>query len=289
MPYRIRKKELTGEAVRRIAQEQADAAIADAADADVENAVHAVRMRCKKLRALVKLVHSSFDGYEVENADYRETARLLSGSRDAAVRLAALEKVIGDASLDPRALRPIRERLEQERDDAVKRGGNAPQKLDQVKRRLLGARGRIACWRLNGEEFDALRGGLERTYRRCREQMAECSDPTPERLHGWRKRVKYHWYHCRLLRNVWRRPMTARCAEGRTLGELLGEGHDLVLMRGHLQPAQAPGTRDLIDALTRRHAAPNRQAFALGRRLFSEDPEAFMARMESYWEGWRTG
>ena len=38
---------------------------------------------------------------------------------------------------------------------------------------------------------------------------AAAKDPTADNFHEWRKRVKDHWYHSRLLWPVWQKPMKA--------------------------------------------------------------------------------
>jgi len=289
MAYRFKASEAVDDALRRIAREQADAAVEDCARDDANLAVHEVRKRCKKLRALVRLVGPGFDHADAENAAYRDTARLLSGSRDAAVRLGAFEKLVTHEQLDPAGLAWVRERLELDREATATHGGDTRQHLDAARGRLLTARGRIAAWELDDTGFEALRDGLRRAYKRARLHLAvAAANPTSEVLHTWRKRVKDHGYHCRLLRNVWREPMAARAAAAGMLGDRLGEEHDLALLAVHLREL---GTDNavcaLLDALDLRRAALRREAFALGRRLFAEKPGAFTARIEAYWDVWR--
>ena len=71
--------------VRRIAVEQIDKAISEIQEPDVTEAVHNVRKRCKKLRALIRIVRYAFDDYKAENASFRDAARSLAVLRDAEI------------------------------------------------------------------------------------------------------------------------------------------------------------------------------------------------------------
>ena len=76
--------------------------------------------------------------------------------------------------------------------------------LADFRRSLVTARGRTGDWHLDASGFDALAGGLAKTVDRARKAMAIARDDgSTEAIHDWRKRVKYHWYHARLLEPVW--------------------------------------------------------------------------------------
>ena len=97
MAYRLRRTDASVEkAVRRIALEQIDREIAKIErDEDRAEVIHDVRLCCKKMRGLVRLIRPAFSGYERENSDFRDTARLLSGSRDAKVLHDTFEMLVG--------------------------------------------------------------------------------------------------------------------------------------------------------------------------------------------------
>ena len=90
------------------------------------------------------------------------------------------------------------------------------------------AAGRVADWRLNVDGFDGIEGGLVATYRQARKTMtAAYDDPTAENFHEWRKQAKYHSYHMRLLRELWKRVMCSLEKEADELSDLLGDDHNL--------------------------------------------------------------
>ena len=277
------------EATQRIACEQIDRAIADAADEDFEKAVHQVRKRCKKLRGLLRLVRPSFADYKPENADFRDTARLLARTRDAEVMLGTFEKLIEAGDIDDAALGRVHDRLRNNRGQAVAANEAVKARLAEAVGRLRTARQRVDKWKIEGDGFEALRGGLEKTYARARRCMNKAEKkPSAENLHEWRKRAKYHWYHLRLLRSIWRKPMGRLCNEASQLSDLLGDDHDLAVLSGELATHDAAEQLGgLLELLDKRRAKLQRKAFQLGQRLFAESAGRYTDRMEAYWHAWR--
>jgi len=74
VPYRVKKNETVPAAVRRIALEQIESALANLAKAseDTETSVHEARKDLKKARALVRLVRDELGEarYAIENAAF---------------------------------------------------------------------------------------------------------------------------------------------------------------------------------------------------------------------------
>jgi hypothetical protein len=147
---------------------------------------------------------------------------------------------------------------------------------------------------LNNPGFTALRPNLQKTYGRGRKALAVAyAQPTPENFHEWRKRVKYHWYHSRMLERIWPDVMSGYGKSLKTLSSLLGDDHDLVVMRETLlnDPDTFGGKRDLqvlLGLIERRQTELRTRAETLGQRVFAEKPKAMGQRLESYWEAWRS-
>lgn len=90
----------------------------------------------------------------------------------------------------------------------------------------------MASLNIEGDGYGTALAGMRKTYARARAAMGAASDsPTPEAFHEWRKRVKYHCYHMRLLRESWPTIVRARQVEAEKLGESLGNHHDLGVLR----------------------------------------------------------
>lgn len=286
MAYRLRRSENPDAGVRRIATEQIDKAIgALEADADA-GAVHEARKCCKRLRGLLRLARGGLDDgtYRRENAAFRDIARGLAGLRDAD---AVLEALNGLAEHDP-------DGLDFDAVAAYLRDAGPAQTrtVDTALADFREARLRVPDWTIADNGFDALGPGLAKTYRRgCNRYRDARAGPSVAVLHEWRKRVKYHWYHVRLLAPMWPGPLGALTDELKTLSTRLGDDHDLAVLRETLPPAgEALGAAEhtrLLALIDTRREALQTDAFALGARVYAESPKRLKRRFRRYWQAWR--
>lgn len=296
MAYRFLPDDESVEAgLRRIATEQIDKAIGSTRSAgeDRAGAIHDVRKRCKKLRGLIRLVRPAFDDYKAENAFFRDTSRILGGLRDARVMLGTYDLIAEafDGRIDRRATASIRRRFT-ERRKALRDEARVGDKLARCRDRLFEARERVDRWELGESGWGAVNAGLLKTYGRARDAMEAAIDrPNGERHHEWRKRVKYHWYHARLLEGIWPEQMEVRAEQAHELSSILGDHHDLVLFEQRI--AEAPGQfgseaeTGLMMSLARRLRADlESEAEALGARLLAEPEKALGKRWGAWWKAW---
>lgn len=296
MSFAIETDESVVDGFRRVATEQIDKAIASLDGEDEHEAVHDVRKRCKKVRGLCRLVRGAFDDYGEVNAHFRDTARLLSDLRDATALLEtvdALAKRRGDA-LDEEAVAALRAALERRRERVAERDA-LDERLGEVRQRLLAARARVGDWELGDEGFDAIEGGMVKTYARARRRAFDAGERRrdDEHFHEWRKRVKYHRYHMDLLAPLWPKVLEAREELCHHLTDLLGDDHDLVVLRARLEDEEIDRDVDdlaaVVDGLgRRRREALREESVQLGLWLFVDEPDAFAARLRSRWEAARS-
>jgi CHAD domain-containing protein len=134
--------------------------------------------------------------------------------------------------------------------------------------------------------------GLKRVYRNGREAFAVAqNDPSPERLHAWRKQVKYLWHQLQVLQPIQRGQLTALADQAHTLANALGDDHDLALLSHKFleEPDRFPDRatmQTLADLIARRRDLLQEQAMTLGHRLYEEKPRIFVDRLQKYWRVW---
>ncbi len=299
MPYRIKNDDDEVQAaVRRIADEQIDRALNEIADDDLsfEKTVHQVRKRCKKLRGLVRLVRPAFDDYSDENKTFRDAARLLSDIRDAHALIETYDVLMDHFAdqIDRRGFAQIRARLTRDA-NAIRQEADSAVRMETVRRTLIEAQGRAANWEIDKDGFDAVEGGLRKTYKRVRKRMEESwAKPTANSLHEWRKRVKYHWYHARLLGEINPAMMDPHINAMSELSDLLGDHHDLAELDDRLmQSPEDFGSATSLDAfralLHKRKDALETQSFDLTRIVVAERSKALVKRWDGYWTCWKKG
>lgn len=296
MEYTIRSDEPVSTGIQRIASGKVETAI-DHIDGEMERheTVHEVRKRCKEVRAAFRLVRGVLPTYSEENAHYRDAARLLSDIRDATALIETFDEHVEPAVVDADAagavpFSDVRSLLVRRRDELTEEM-DFDDRLADVREELVVGAGRVDQLPIATDGYDAVAGGLRKSYRRGRDRMADAyEDPSTEAFHEWRKRIKYHRYHTRLLRSIWPGPMKARRSELKTLSDVIGDEHDLAvfLETMHDESLFEPDTRETLDTvITHRRSQLRRQARPLGERIFAEEPDQLVQRMRQYWTATR--
>lgn len=291
MSYRLRAGEAPAQGIQRVIREQLDDAVAalsarSRSPADRREAVHTARKRLKAARAALRLVEAVMPEAARERARLRDIARTLAPLRDADAVIEAVDALAAPLASAPReptallaALADIRARLATRQEAAWAGATVAP-----AVRGLAAARERAAqAWRIEETGFDAIAPGLTRVYRLGRRRLAAAEgDPTPARLHRWRRAAKAHGYHMRLLVTSWPQELKARRVTIDELAESLGDDHDLVMLRLFVEEEGARSPARILAAIERRQATLRAGALALGARIYAEKPAALRARLRRY-------
>lgn len=288
--YGLQHDEDIAEGVRRIARGRAETAQEQLrAEGDLAEAIHETRKDMKKLRSLLRLVRPALgdEAYRAENERYRDAARLLSGPRDAEVKLATLEE-LGERYEDMPPAETLHDALEEERERLAADGDELRASMEDAAAAIAAGATQIDEWQLRGEGFELLRPGLERAYARGRRAYrAVRDDPTDEAVHDWRKRVKDLWYQTRLVRESWDGPLKALADETHDLSDLLGDHHDLAVLVEDAR-GRGDGDADALETVARRRQAELLdEALSLGSRVYAEKPAHLMGRLDAYWDAWR--
>lgn len=293
MAYSLHPRDHILEEVRSIADSQVSGAIKSlkASSVDLEAAVHDVRKRCKKVRALLRLVRPGFeDVYAMENRFYRDIGRRFSGIRDAQVLVQTVGRLCaGPASDGSDKLYAKLQDWAGARRDQVLADEAAHAVVADTLKDLREARKRISEWETHKPVRVVLCGGIRTTYRLARGLGLEVQAGADlDTFHEWRKRIKYHWYHCRLLRKIWPEHMRVRVLALEELGESLGHDRDLAMLLSTVEAADTPvltklELRRLRQLAQRDSAALRGRATLLASKLFVERPRAIADRLLGYW------
>lgn len=297
MPYRLRTGESVQDGIRRVLSKQIERSLGELADTNLNRAdtIHQVRKRCKKIRAALQLVRGALGNkYSKENAWYRDAARRISDVRDTEAMIEtcdALAKHFID-QVDIEIIQPIRSLLETRKNALMDDTDRIDKLLHDFESAMVAGHKRVASLSIEGDGYGAALTGMCEMYSQARTAMdAAYDNPTPETFHEWRKRVKSHGYHMLLLREVWSTVMRTRRDEADKLGELLGDHHNLCVLRAWIL-----NTRDsfanketlinCIKLVDKRTAQVERKSKPLGRRLFAEKPKNLERRFAAYFSIW---
>jgi CHAD domain-containing protein len=299
MSFALRSDEAVEDGIKRIVSEEINQAIKEIDSPKLKRteAIHEVRKHCKKIRGVLRLVRPAFEEtYQFENLWFRDTAKGIAELRDADAIIETYDELLDKFSdqIDRRAFASMRRALNLRRKKIFDDNGDLNQKLKKIRVRLDKASERVQDWHLKLREFPGIEGGLVATYRRARKTMVGAyDDPTAENFHEWRKQAKYHDFHMRLLRELWKPVMCSLLKETDELSDLLGDDHNLdVLYKTLLKSPKKYGKkRDiqvLLGLIDRRSAELRAGANTIGARIFAEKPGTFGDRFGGYWEAWKS-
>jgi CHAD domain-containing protein len=292
MAFRLKQGASISNEVRRIVLKQLEAAISElhsVGDPQSDDAVHDARRRVKKIRAIIRLVRPVLDKeYRAVDRDLSTVSRLLAPVADGRGIVETLKEIEHryPASLSKRALAVARKGVLRNGARAD-RDAHARGILKIAAGTLRSERSRVKRWRVRGEGFRAIAPGLEESYRRARRMMlVTWSKPKPSHFHTWRRFVKDHWFHIRLLEGRCGNHLVAYERRIEALDGILGEYHNVILLRDLLVTDESlpheEGAR-CLRVVSRYQRVLCRHAEILGARIYTERPRRFVRRVRHLW------
>lgn len=287
MAFQIRRDAPLPRELTRVIQEQLLGALAELSTHGdtLREGVYSARKRGKRLRATLRLMRDALgpERYAEANTLLRDAGRALGDTRDAAVRVETLDALLAGMETTPEPLQRLRERLVAARDAPELHPEAAAAEARAHYARALDL---TSSWADEALHLDHLAAGFARVLRAGRrEGRAAVMSGDPERLHEWRKQVKHHTFHLRLLRAAWPEAMAQRQAEAEALGSALGEHHDLHTLMTQLSDEERAILAPVVQA---RSAALEERARQLGARVFA-DPRGAARQVRAWWTGWPAG
>ena len=181
MGFFLEKDETVGSGFQRILVEQTARLSEDlvTADKNLEKAIHEVRKRCKRVRAVARLLRPNAKAlYRQENAAFRDMARGLSPFRDADVRLETFDDLVSRTD-GPERFAAFRERLGDHHRDETK----LEEQLSWTVKEVHAAHERLMEANMsNRAAFKLIEPGLRDSYKRGRRAMSRATTNPKRRL-----------------------------------------------------------------------------------------------------------
>jgi inorganic pyrophosphatase len=241
--------------VVRLVRRQLDKALRDLCrlGATADEAIHNVRKRFKRVRAVLRLVRGELGNrlYREENEALRDAAAAFSEVRNARVLVDAVAKLrqrqgdIPPAAFD--ALERFLKARQREIHDRLARNVEAMDELREVTEQ---GRDRAADWPLPRDGRRAVRRGLNRTYDAGARALGDVKkETTSEHLHECRKQAKYLYHQVQLLERVASPTLISLTEQLHELEQALGDDHDLGMLRVEVAACIAGGLPDVNERL----------------------------------------
>jgi CHAD domain-containing protein len=266
MSFRFSRNEPLPDQVLAITQERILCALTAVQAGDV----HEARRRLKQLRALMELVCDK--QARKQRTAFRDAGRKLSVARDREVCEATLAKLSELPHPPSKGVLDLARRdLEEHLDDSTLDPAGAEEILENAGQEA-------ANWKPLVDE-KRLQKQLAKAYKRCQCALKEAeADRTTVKVHDLRKRLKVLWSHLRLLRECWPKLIKELGRELDKMNDLLGDDHDLVILRERLGPESLAALNPTLDHLS---AGYQGTALALAHHFLNEDSKCFAKRVFS--------
>lgn len=289
VPYKIEPGEPVPAAIKRIVREQIESAareLSGRGDPDRDEAIHEARKSIKKIRGVLRLMQPELgETFRPENVRFRNLGRQLSQFRDGQAMIEVFDDLrekyrdlVGRRTL-PSVRRGLIARKQQAEEHADIGAAFTP-----IAVALGRSARRVARWPLEKDGFAAIAPGLQATFRRGRKAMERARQSgSAQDFHDWRKRVKEHWYHVRLLESFWDGHMEAYEKSLKDLETALGEDHNLVLLEEKALPGNARDV-DLCRELMKKYRDKlQAEALKSGNHIYGEKPGELIKRLKRLW------
>ncbi len=259
---------------------------------NIHEAIHDIRKRFKKLRAMARLVRDELgeDNYREINIYFRDLGREISDFRDLTAHietLIALQERYG-SYLYVKFFDPVIAQLKKERDEMEKNLRSQNFFSNHLPEKLRYAREDLIKWPVTNNDILVILPNIQRVYKRGQKALFNSyENPEMENFHEWRKRVKYLWYQTLLLQETWPQFFEIMETEIHLLADHLGNDHDLMLLQKKLNSEdiklKTPQHLELMNAIIEKYSQTLRtEAKIKGRLIYAESPEDFTKRIGSY-------
>jgi inorganic pyrophosphatase len=241
--------------ISRIVHRQLDKALRDLCrlGATADEAIHNVRKRFKRVRAVLRLVRDELGNgvYHEENESLRDAAAAFSDVRNARVLVDAVEKLRHRESEIPvSGFEAIERFLKARQRDIHDRLARNVEAMDELREAIENGRARADSWRLPRDGRQAIRRGLRRSWKAGARALEEAEkNTTSENLHECRKQAKYLYHQVQMLESVASPTLVKLEEQLHTLEQKLGDDHDLGMLRVEAAACLAGGLRDVDERL----------------------------------------
>jgi CHAD domain-containing protein len=295
----FRHDESVRKGVRRVVRKQlkdALVALGNSESDSLDDCVHAVRKNFKRVRAVLRLVRYAIGDstYQFENEVFRDASRPLSEVRDAKILIETLDK-LNEAASDTLKIVPFgeaRKKMIAHRREIHQKALGDLDTLAMTTATVKEAIERLDEWTDISNYWVSLGKGLKRVYSRGRKAFDEAkAGRSVESFHEWRKQAKYLRHHMELLAPTWPKVVGELAKQAEDLGDMLGEDHDLAVLRVMLSESNGDGQlaermEPLATIIDRQRQKLQQAAIPKGELLYRDSPKQFVHRIEAYWKEW---
>lgn len=259
---------------------------------DIDNTVHEIRKALKRIRAILRLVRFDIgeELFQSENTRFRNLGRQLSDLRDFHVIISylALNFEAQELQIPEDNFIRLVEHLNQKKEAELKLLVEK-QTLETIKDQMAIAHRDLTNYQLDFLGPHTIQDGVSHVYSLCLDKITESQTQLDDHpLHELRKKVKYLLNQMTLIQEVWPDFFKNYSTSLKRASDLLGDDHNIAetITLVNSLPSSVLLDNDKI-SLTKSFQSErehiHREIWPLLGKLFTEDADAFVKRITSYW------
>jgi CHAD domain-containing protein len=259
---------------------------------DIDNTVHEIRKALKRIRAILRLVRFDIgeELFQSENTRFRNLGRQLSDLRDFHVIISylALNFEAQELQIPEDNFIRLVEHLNQKKEAELKLLVEK-QTLETIKDQMAIAHRDLTNYQLDFLGPHTIQDGVSHVYSLCLDKITESQTQLEDHpLHELRKKVKYLLNQMTLIQEVWPDFFKNYSTSLKRASDLLGDDHNIAetITLVNSLPSSVLLDNDKI-SLTKSFQSErehiHREIWPLLGKLFTEDADAFVKRITSYW------
>lgn len=264
---------------------------------DIGQAIHEARRSYKKCRALLRLMRDAmgYASYYRENINLRDMQRELARFRDADVQYRLFTRLSENYPKYGRKVwfSGIVEQAKKDYDREMNRFIKTA-KAEYIARSNRSKAAQIHQYKLAGEGFEIIVGGLSRIYRQGREmgKLIFSQEADAYEIHAFRKKAKYLQYQLYYLRTISGELFKAMSGVLEQLTENLGYYNDLHNACARIEEYAEENklTAKKQELLLSRFRKEMFKAITEAKQAYEmqyvEKPKHFIKRISLYWESY---
>jgi CHAD domain-containing protein len=291
--FRIYKQELYADTIRRLVLEQLNLSLeyCRQANKDTDTAVHEIRKCSKRIRALYRLCRTAIgeETFRHGMEKYRVISQALAIPRLSAVYIETLKLLTAEKriSVAKSFLSELMLAFEQHHKTTIF--------LEVYKQEIMSKTENLLLEEITSPhdisffnvDFKSITNGIARTYNQGKTSLEiAVHEPVTENFHTLRKRVKYLWNQCMVLRPIWPPAMGMTIHQLDLLAEKLGNEHDLAELELFLNTNKIKRKQVQQEHLLRLIGIKRRQLQQaikpLAMRIYAEKTSAIVSRLIAY-------
>ncbi|TAJ12302.1 CHAD domain-containing protein [Marinilabiliaceae bacterium JC017] len=256
-------------------------------------AVHEIRKGFKRVRAMLRIVRGDIteELYHYENDRFKNLAGFLSEIRDLHVIADELNELYNAGELDipePTFLK-VNHYLQNRLDKTCESLTKNEHVFKKIEKGVEQARHDFVHWPVNHLGPHTITQSVGRIYDQGKNRMLKSQvKNAPLQLHYLRKRMKYLMYMAQLIEPVWKDYFEGLIRSLKEASDSLGQDHNWVATIAFIQGASSSilssyNKQKMIGILEDQRKQLLVEIWPLVAKIYTEDPEDFVKRVNSYW------